>query len=519
LINKSSLIIRLTIALALSSFLFGVIYSKLYYKSVYADELARSKTTIEQIGQTVSTTASIAAYLEDADLAIEVLNGLISNDVILAAKIDTDTQTLAKSLLYKGQPGNQFVLSHPFIPTANVGVILLVPNEVFIRQQASSIASDSVETLVLLIIPMLILFVSLAYIMITRPMGVLFKQLLEIPPGESQRLRSPANHKDSEIGQVTKSINHLLDKTQSLFNQERELRKAISVLEQRFRLMFERASTPTLLVKSSGLIELANDAAQDLLVGLNVSAEETFPECLMPLCKSPDSLDSLINDATNQGQVKQMEIEFESALTHLPVWLNIVIIPTESEEGLYLQIFINDVSYRRNMINELKQKAQFDPLTNLNNRYGAELKLRFWLDNQIPFALLLVDLDKFKPINDIYGHNAGDEMLKHIAANLKECVRNDDLVARWGGDEFIVAVPHIAKDGLQKIASHLVAKTAMPMPYEKDNQSLELKVSASIGIACYPDHAETLHELIEKADNAMYSVKLATKNDFAFYHL
>ncbi|WP_462151975.1 hypothetical protein [Pseudoalteromonas xiamenensis] len=312
MINKSSLIIRLTIALALSSFLFGVIYSKLYYKSVYADELARSKTTIEQIGQTVSTTASIAAYLEDADLAIEVLNGLISNDVILAAKIDTDTQTLAKSLLYKGQPGNQFVLSHPFIPTANVGVILLVPNEVFIRQQASSIASDSVETLVLLIIPMLILFVSLAYIMITRPMGVLFKQLQEIPPGESQRLRSPANHKESEIGQVTKSINHLLDKTQSLFNQERELRKAISVLEQRFRLMFERASTPTLLVKSSGLIELANDAAQDLLVGLNVSAEETFPECLMPLCKSPDSLDSLINDATNQGQVKQMEIEFES---------------------------------------------------------------------------------------------------------------------------------------------------------------------------------------------------------------
>ncbi|WP_462170040.1 hypothetical protein [Pseudoalteromonas xiamenensis] len=183
MINKSSLIIRLTIALALSSFLFGVIYSKLYYKSVYADELARSKTTIEQIGQTVSTTASIAAYLEDADLAIEVLNGLISNDVILAAKIDTDTQTLAKSLLYKGQPGNQFVLSHPFIPTANVGVILLVPNEVFIRQQASSIASDSVETLVLLIIPMLILFVSLAYIMITRPMGVLFKQLQEIPPG------------------------------------------------------------------------------------------------------------------------------------------------------------------------------------------------------------------------------------------------------------------------------------------------------------------------------------------------
>lgn len=519
MINKSSLIIRLTITLAVSSFLFGVIYSKIYYKGVYADELARSKTTINQIGQTVSATASIAAYLEDSDLAVEVLNGLISNDVILAAKIETDKQTLAKSLLFKEQPGNRFVLTHPFIPSASVGSIIIVPNEVFIRQQASSIASESVETLVLLIIPMLFLFLTLAYIMITRPMGILFRQLLVIPPGESQRLVTPANHSNSEIGQVTKSINFLLDKTQDLFYQERELRTAISLLEQRFRLMFERASTPTLLVKATGQIELANEAAQDLLVGLNVSAEETFPECLMPLCKSPDSLQSLIDDATAQHQVKQLEIEFESALTHLPVWLNIVIIPTDSDEGLYLQVFINDVSYRRNMINELKQKAQFDPLTGLNNRYGAELKLRFWLDNQIPFALLLVDLDKFKPINDIYGHNAGDAMLKHIASNLKECVRNDDLVARWGGDEFIVAVPHIAKDGLQKIASHLVSKAAQPMSFEKDGELMQLKVSASIGIATFPEHAESLHELIEKADNAMYSVKMATKNDFAFYHL
>ena len=519
MLNKHSLITRLLIIVTSAAIVFALIYAKLHYSNVFDKEMQRSNNTIMQIGQTVSATASIAAYLEDKDLANEVLNGLVSNDVILGAQLNGLKSVLAKSILYKTDLPVTFSLSNPIIIGEQIGAIYIEPNTIFIEQNAQAIALSSVRTLMIVIVPMLLIFAVLVYFLITQPLNYLSGQLAAITPGKGQRITIPKTHKHSEIGTISNNINKLLYRTEALFKQERSLRQDIELFEKRFRLMFEKSSSPTLLVKERGDILLINEAAQDLLIGLGLDLEERFPDALGKACKTPDILYTFTSNSVNQKQVMQSEFEFSNQLTQETVWLNIIIINTESDDQWYLQVFISDITMKKVMISQLKQKAQYDRLTGLNNRYGAELVLLEWLDQQRPFSLILLDLDEFKPINDIHGHNAGDAMLQHIAEQLKLNVRADDLICRWGGDEFLIALANISDQETKDIATNLTKVIATPFNYTKADQAHTLVVSASLGIACYPEHATSLKALVECADVAMYTIKRTSKNNFAFYQI
>lgn len=180
--------------------------------------------------------------------------------------------------------------------------------------------------------------------------------------------------------------------------------------------------------------------------------------------------------------------------------------------GLLVTVFSALASYRilfdRSRIRHL---ADHDPLTQLPNRRQAlsdlhELTHRGKRNNQ-PFALLSIDLDGFKPINDEYGHDAGDEVLKTIAQRLLASVRRGDTVARMGGDEFLVLID----DPLANDEEHLIAYAARMR--SKISQPMQVLggelvyVGASIGIASYPSHAAEMHGLIREADQAMYRAK------------
>ena len=115
-----------------------------------------------------------------------------------------------------------------------------------------------------------------------------------------------------------------------------------------------------------------------------------------------------------------------------------------------------------------------------------------------------MDLDRFKPVNDTYGHEAGDAVLKEVARRLLQLLRQSDLVCRQGGDEFVILLPdHHSREGLLRLARKLVA--AVEEPYPVAGASVTL--SGSVGIAIYPDHGTTVDELIRSADEAMYLAK------------
>ena len=165
----------------------------------------------------------------------------------------------------------------------------------------------------------------------------------------------------------------------------------------------------------------------------------------------------------------------------------------------------------------LYQKAHFDDLTGLINRHAFQDKLREQISRSWrgeTGAVLFIDLDGFKKVNDTEGHKAGDRLLVIISERLKECLRDVDTIARLGGDEFAVIVPGC--DG-EKSVSHLCERiiAALVKPIVVDR--MEHSVGASIGVALFPDDGQKEDELVMKADSAMYRAKEMGRARFAFF--
>lgn len=175
---------------------------------------------------------------------------------------------------------------------------------------------------------------------------------------------------------------------------------------------------------------------------------------------------------------------------------------------------LRDITERKRLEQEVNQLAFFDTLTQLPNRrlfgdrLGQALKRAQRTSSSV--ALMFVDLDKFKPINDTYGHEAGDFMLQTVAKRLMGCLRASDTAARVGGDEFLVLLPDIPSGpAALAVAEKICAALAGPCTTPA---GIELCISASIGIAIYPEHAGTEHELMRLGDRAMYEAKSAGGN-------
>jgi len=160
------------------------------------------------------------------------------------------------------------------------------------------------------------------------------------------------------------------------------------------------------------------------------------------------------------------------------------------------------------MTKELRHMAQHDPLTGLPNRAlfsdRVQRELAYARRHDGRFAMIFLDLDKFKAINDNYGHAVGDRLLQQVAARLREVVRASDTVGRIGGDEFVVLMGElVAANTALALADKI--RQAVRHPYRIDGR--ELNISCSIGVAIYPDDGDNEVALFKSADEAMYHAK------------
>ncbi|MBF0540610.1 MAG: diguanylate cyclase [Nitrospirae bacterium] len=166
----------------------------------------------------------------------------------------------------------------------------------------------------------------------------------------------------------------------------------------------------------------------------------------------------------------------------------------------------------------LKQMANHDLLTNLPNRtfFKSMLSQTLWQASRYneSFAILFIDLDGFKAVNDNFGHNIGDLLLKEVASRLSSCLRRIDVLSRIGGDEFIVMLSRInSRDDVSEVAKKIIQQISHPFLLDSNT----CKIGTSVGISIYPDDGDNEEELIKKADNSMYEVKKRGKNNFKFY--
>ncbi len=184
-----------------------------------------------------------------------------------------------------------------------------------------------------------------------------------------------------------------------------------------------------------------------------------------------------------------------------------------------VSLIFRDITERKQAEEKIRQLAHYDSLTGLPNRalFYDRLGQAIGLARRERYevALMYIDLDRFKAVNDTLGHGAGDELLKAVADRIRARLRDSDTVARLGGDEFIAILPKIVNHAdVAKVARKLLGALSAPFPLAGAGR--EISIGASIGVAVFPADAEDMDPLIKAADAAMYEAK-QTRNDFRFY--
>ena len=164
------------------------------------------------------------------------------------------------------------------------------------------------------------------------------------------------------------------------------------------------------------------------------------------------------------------------------------------------------VRHFRYQFDSLSQEAQTDPLTGLFNRRTMDKFIGSWIASGNPFSLLVMDLDHFKSVNDTYGHDVGDEVLKFLATSLRQLLKENNVICRFGGEEFIVLVPDERFDPAMEAAERIRKYMA-----ETDGPTGG-KVTLSIGAAHYPGFASNAEQLFRVADEALYRAKHQGRN-------
>ena len=201
-------------------------------------------------------------------------------------------------------------------------------------------------------------------------------------------------------------------------------------------------------------------------------------------------------------------------------WVHASISPVKDSNGIITHFLavIEDINERKHLETKLVNMAERDPLTNLFNRRRFEEELEDWLAQAKRYtthgALLFIDLDNFKRINDTFGHYTGDKLLKTVANTLQKRLRYTDTLARFGGDEFAIILQHTNIGQAQLIAGEMLGL----LKYNTEGKEGKCPViTASIGIALFPEHSASLETLIAYADLAMYNAKEQGGNRVCVY--
>ncbi|CAA7612547.1 conserved hypothetical protein [Magnetospirillum sp. LM-5] len=302
----------------------------------------------------------------------------------------------------------------------------------------------------------------------------------------------------------------LRERDEALLKSRKDLHLARKVIE---------ASLDGIIICSpQGLIEFVNPSftlltgyAYDEVIGKNPSLlksgrhDETFYRAMW---------DTLAAEGVWQGEVWNRRKTGEI----YPEWLTINVIRDEDGRITQYAAVFSDITERKRTEERIKNLAYFDVLTGLPNRRLFTDRLQIAIANahrhDHQLAIMFLDLDLFKRINDSLGHGIGDRVLVETANRLSHCVREGDTVARLGGDEFVVLLPEIDHiEDAAKLAERIIAHVKMPFQVTDH----ELYVTTSIGIAVYPDDGTTAETLIKNADTAMYRAKDLGRNAFQLY--
>ena len=298
--------------------------------------------------------------------------------------------------------------------------------------------------------------------------------------------------------------------------------EALQAREERYLNAFQTCPDAVLIIQlSNGTIIDANRAFLDVM---GFESQEVIDRTSMELGMWADATDrQKLADALHQNSgCRDLEVRLRRKNGEV-FWGQLSASLAEIEGVPCILAFIRDISAAKVAEEEIKNLAFYDPLTGLPNRRLLWERLRQALivstRTRCKHALLFVDLDDFKALNDTFGHHVGDLMLQEAARRIASCVREVDTVARLGGDEFVVIIedlseiPEVAATQAKSVGAKILE--AISQPYSLDGS--ECHSTSSMGITVFGDHGAGTNEVLQQADIAMYQAKSAGRNNMLFF--
>ncbi len=361
-----------------------------------------------------------------------------------------------------------------------------------------------------------LLFAWLGWLMagrIARPIARISQAADRIAAGELI-YDVPSQPGDSEVARLSVAIRRMVENLTREIDQRKQAEQGLRLSAK----VFESNSEAILITDARQNIVMVNQAFTDIT---GYEAEEVLGKNpkILSSGRSTDEFYKEFWDSLSANDLWRGEIWNKRKNGEIfPEWVTISVLRDEQLQIThYVAVFL-DITERKKEEERINYLANYDVLTGLPNRYLLSDRIEQALSsaqrNQARVAVLFIDLDRFKNINDSLGHDIGDALLKLVARRLKSCLRRTDTIARQGGDEFVAVLTELdSADEVIFVAEKMIESLREDFTLD----AYQLSITPSIGISIYPEDGEASIELLRNADLAMYRAKDSGRNNFQFY--
>jgi diguanylate cyclase (GGDEF)-like protein/PAS domain S-box-containing protein len=508
----------------------------------YRNQQKELATLIDRVLQVAKPPAARSVATLDEELSDEVVNGLLRYGFIFEVTI-SDEQG---NILSKGEGRHEAAPTHWLTQTISNRILeysadLIIPGYKdgtagkisfkvdmdlalagFYSRSQLSLFTGILRNMFLV----LLLFVVF-YFTLTKPLVKLAREINDINldhPGVNRLTPLPPNRLD-ELAQLITSSNQLLDAVELSLAKRRAVEVALRKSEEHLRQIIDKLPVMIGARNIAGYYLFANKALADQL---GFEPEQMRNLHVRQLLKnSVFDIDTMLqNDYRVIRENKEIDVIEERFINAngSQLFLQTHIMPFAFYDEKVALIVSVDITERKNAQAKMEFMAHHDALTGLPNRIQLverlEHELRRAERHGYYGAVLFIDLDQFKNINDSLGHPVGDRVLQAVASRLVETVRDEDLVVRLSGDEFVVVLTvldqNIETAALRAGEISEKIRFVISQPCSYDN--VELRVTCSVGVVVYPDKDNSVHELLRFADTAMYQVKEKGRDAIEFFN-
>ncbi len=474
------------------------------------------QTTVESASALVRTvygTAVKAAYLGDEELAIEVIIGLQYNAEISCATMRAHDLIVGSNRECRN---DVFIARKLVSPEASsfVGDLVIYISQSYKEALVREQLLHELKSLVAVILVVCFSLLLITYKLITEPIQNLSKQLSKVRfESDDVGLLEEGARKD-ELGNIGRVINLMLVNAKKQIISEQILARRAEEISTHFKLIFELSKNYLAVTDGELNLTSCNPKFKELIT------KTKEPDAIMHtdgwlrcISEQPDVLRKMILSSDEFNKPISTEIEFHYGNSER-LFFNLTFVKNKAvDEDITVLIFVNDVTDQQLKLLESEYEASHDNLTKLTNRLAATRQIRHLLsarEYSNELAIIFIDLDGFKGINDELGHDAGDDVLRSVAERIRSVTRKSDIACRWGGDEFLLALVDVNVSEANEVAAKLLEAVVQPMHFRECD--VTRTVGASIGVALSTEEVSDFATLFDQADRAMYRIKKSGKN-------